>query len=258
MNLNLNDKYFLVIGATRGFGRAIAEALIEEGAKVIAVARTAEKLEELKAMAPGQVEIIATDVTIPLEQERMLNFVGNFDITGAVINAGGPPAKSVLETKLIDWDNAYKNLIRWKIRISKKLAIRFMSLGYGRMLFIESVSVKQPLDNMALSNAFRVAMVGYVKSLSREVAAKGLTMNVLAPGYHDTGALDRVVKKKAYIRKTPPKDAKKGLIEETLTGKLGDPKQFASLALWLLSEHSGNITGQTISVDGGMTKGLFG
>lgn len=258
MNLNLNDKYFLVIGASRGFGRAIAEALIAEGAKVLAVARTAEKLEELKAMAPDQVEYIAVDVTIPLEQERMLNFVGPYDISGAVINAGGPPAKTAMEAKLIDWDNAYKNLIRWKIRIAKKLAIRFMSLGYGRILFIESISAKQPIENMALSNAFRAAMVGYVKTLSQEVGNKGLTMNVLAPGYHDTDALDRVVKKKATKRKISARDAKKGMIEETPTGKIGDPKQFASLALWLLSEHSAYVTGQTISVDGGATKGIFG
>lgn len=258
MDLNLKDKHFLVTGAGSGFGRAIAEALIKEGALIFANSRTEEKLESLKLLAPNQVEYLAADITIPLEQEKVLSMISLDQLSGAVINAGGPPAKSAMETKLVDWDNAYKSLVRWKIRLSKRLTERFIQNGYGRLIFIESISVKQPVENLVLSNAFRMAMVGYVKTLSQEVGSKGVNMNIMAPGYHDTHAMERIIAKKSKLFGISIEEARRHIEEETMMGKMGDPKDFASLAMWLLSPHSKYITGQTISVDGGLTRGVFG
>lgn len=258
MDLNLKGQNFLVTGAGSGFGRAIAEALIKEGAFVFANSRTESKLEELKKMAPDQVEYLAADITISLEQERVLNMIGTRVLSGAVINAGGPPAKSAMEARLNDWDAAYKSLVRWKVRLTKKLVGRFIGWEYGRMVFVESISVKQPVENLVLSNAFRMAMVGYVKTLSQEVGAKGVNLNILAPGYHDTLAMKRIIAKKAETLKITEAKARKQIEEETLLGQMGDPKDFAELALWLLSANSKYVTGQTISVDGGLTKGSFG
>lgn len=258
MDLKLKDRYFLVTGAGSGFGRAIAEALINEGAFVFANSRTEEKLVELKKMAPKQVEYLVADITIPLEQDRVLNMIGNNKLSGAVINAGGPPAKSAMESRLNDWDTAYKSLVRWKVRITKKLVQRFISWGGGNLVFIESISVKQPVENLVLSNAFRMAMVGYVKTFSQEVGDKGVHMNILAPGYHDTNAMKRIISKKALSLGVSEAEARKHIEAETLNGKMGDAKDFASLALWLLSPNASYVTGQTISVDGGLTKGVFG
>ena len=258
MDLKLKGQYFLVTGAGSGFGRAIAEALIKEGAFVFANSKTEEKLVELKKMAPEQVEYLAVDITIPLEQDKVLNMIGNKKLSGAVINAGGPPAKSAMESRLNDWDTAYKSLVRWKVRITKKLVQRFIGWGGGRMVFVESISVKQPVENLVLSNAFRLAMVGYVKTFSQEVGNKGVNMNILAPGYHDTSAMDRIISKKALISDISEEEAREQIEAESLNGKMGDPKEFASLALWLLSPQSAYVTGQTISVDGGLTKGIFG
>lgn len=258
MDLNIKDKYFLVTGAGSGFGRAIAEALIKEGAYIYANSRTEEKLESLKKLGPNQVEYMATDITIPLEQDKVLSMIRAEKLTGAVINAGGPPAKSAMESRIQDWDQAYKSLVRWKIRLSKKLTQRFIQNGYGRMVFIESISVKQPVENLVLSNAFRMAMVGYVKTLSQEVGNKGVNMNIMAPGYHDTHAMERIIAKKSHSLGISIEEARKHIEDETMMGKMGDPKDFASLALWLLSPHSKYITGQTISVDGGLTRGVFG
>lgn len=258
MDLKLNGQYFLVTGAGSGFGRAIAEALIKEGAFVFANSRTESKLEELKQMAPDQVEYLAADITIPLEQERVLNMIGDRVLSGAVINAGGPPAKSAMEARLNDWDAAYKSLVRWKVRLTKKLVERFIAWEYGRIVFIESISVKQPVENLVLSNAFRMAMVGYVKTLSQEVGSKGVNMNIMAPGYHDTHAMKRIIAKKAETLNISEAKARKHIEDETLHGKMGDAKDFAELALWLLSPNSGYVTGQTISVDGGLTRGVFG
>lgn len=258
MNLKLKDKYYLVTGASSGFGRAVAEALIQEGAYVLINARTEEKLEEIKKLAPERVNYLAVDITIPLEQDKLLNKIGTRKLDGAFINAGGPPAKSAMATKLKDWDDAYKDLVRWKIRMTKKLVYKFMSTGGGKMIFLESISVKQPVPNLALSNSMRMAMVGYVKTLSEEVGHKGVNMNILAPGYHDTDAMQRIIKNKAAVNTVSYEEAKQLIEAETKLGKMGDPKDLASLALWLFSDHANYITGQTISVDGGLTRGVFG
>lgn len=209
-------------------------------------------------MAPDQVEYIVADITIPLEQERVLNRIGDRVLSGAVINAGGPPAKSAMEAKLNDWDEAYKSLVRWKVRLTKKLVERFITWEYGRIVFVESISVKQPVENLVLSNAFRMAIVGYVKTLSQEVGAQGVNLNIMAPGYHDTFAMKRIIAKKAETLNISEAKARQHIEAETLLGKMGDAHDFAELALWLLSPNSRYVTGQTISVDGGLTKGAFG
>lgn len=258
MDLKLKGQYFLVTGAGSGFGRAIAEALIKEGAFVFANSKTEEKLIELKEMAPEQVEYLAVDITIPLEQDKVLNMIGNKRLSGAVINAGGPPAKSAMESRLNDWDTAYKSLVRWKVRITKKLVQRFIGWGGGKMVFVESISTKQPIDNLVLSNAFRLAIVGYVKTFSQEVGSKGVNMNILAPGYHDTNAMERIIARKALTMDVSLEEARKHIEAETMMDKMGNADDFASLALWLLSTKSDYVTGQTISVDGGLTRGVFG
>jgi len=258
MNLYIKDKYFLVTGAGSGFGRAIAEALINEGALIFANSRTEQKLESLKQLAPNQVEYLAADISVPIEQNKVLEMIGAKQLTGAIINAGGPPAMSALETRLKDWDDAYKSLMRWKIRLTKKLVQSFIRSEYGRLVFIESISVKQPVENLVLSNAFRMAMVGYVKTLSQELGAKGVNLNIMAPGYHDTHAMTRIIAKKSDSLGISIEEARQHIEAETMMGKMGDAKDFASLALWLLSPHSRYITGQTISVDGGLTRGVFG
>ena len=175
-----------------------------------------------------------------------------------VINAGGPPAKSSLETEIKDWDAAYRGLLRWKVLFTQKLLPRLLQQEYGRLLFLESISVKQPIENMVLSNSLRLAVVGYVKTLSQEIAERGVTVNVLAPGYHDTPAMGRLFEKKSMQLGISPEEARRSFETEIKMGHLGRAKDFASLAIWLLSPHSNYITGQTISVDGGLMKGIMG
>lgn len=258
MDLGLRDAIFIVIGAGTGLGRAIAEALIDEGAYVIANSQTEKDLKSLKDLSPSLVEYIVGDITSSQVQEELLNKLGERDLAGVIINAGGPPAISAMETKISDWDSAYHSVMRWKILFSKKLIPKFISQNYGRMVFIESISVKQPVKNLVLSTSFRMAVVGYVKTLSQEIGQYGITLNVLAPGYHNTNALKRVITKKGEEDGQGFQQAKNDLMSETLSNNLGDPKDFASLALWLLSKRSKYISGQTISVDGGIAKGVFG
>jgi 3-oxoacyl-[acyl-carrier protein] reductase len=255
MDLNLKGALFVVTGSTSGFGKAIAEQLIDEGAHVIINARGEEKLEALHQKYPDKTTILAGDITTDAVISDLIRKVHGKKLHGIVINAGGPPAKSFIHTEITDWDNAYEKLLRWKVKLTQELLEKFQEQGYGRILFIESAAVKQPIENLILSNSLRMAVVGFAKTLSQEVAHQGITCNILAPGYHATPAMERLFANKSLLLGISSDEAKKEFEKETKVGHLGDPEDFGSLAVWLLSPHSRFITGQTISVDGGLVRG---
>ena len=255
MDLNLKGALFVVTGSTSGFGKAIAEQLINEGAHVIINARGEEKLEALHQKYPDKTTILAGDITTDAVISDLIRKVHGKKLHGIVINAGGPPAKSFINTEITDWDNAYEKLLRWKVKLTQELLEKFQEQEYGRILFIESAAVKQPIENLILSNSLRMAVVGFAKTLSQEVAHQGITCNILAPGYHATPAMERLFANKSLLLGISSDEAKKEFEKETQVGHLGDPEDFGSLAVWLLSPHSRFITGQTISIDGGLVRG---
>ncbi len=255
MDLNLKGALFVVTGSTSGFGKAIAEQLINEGAHVIINARGEEKLEALHQKYPDKTTILAGDITTDAVISDLIRKVHGKKLHGIVINAGGPPAKSFINTEITDWDNAYEKLLRWKVKLTQELLEKFQEQEYGRILFIESAAVKQPIENLILSNSLRMAVVGFAKTLSQEVAHQGITCNILAPGYHATPAMERLFANKSLLLGISSEDAKKEFEKETKVGHLGDPEDFGSLAVWLLSPYSRFITGQTISIDGGLVRG---
>jgi 3-oxoacyl-[acyl-carrier protein] reductase len=257
MNLHLQDQHFIVGGATSGFGKAVAEALLAEGANVVAIARTEEKLRALQQSHPYKVEIFVGDITAPGAVAALKAQLGGKRIHGMLVNAGGPPAMTALEATLTDWDQAYQQVLRWKVDLVQTFLPGMMEHQYGRVVFVESASVKQPMENLVLSNAMRLAVVGYAKTVSQEVAHAGVTLNVLAPGYHATAAMDRLFRKKSEQTGMTMDDAMLQYVSQTRVGFLGAAEDFASLALWLLSPTSRYLTGQTISVDGGVIKGTF-
>ncbi len=257
MKLHLTEKLFLVGGATSGLGKAIVEQLIAEGALVIAVARTRSKLTTLQQTS-DRIEVVAGDLSSEAVLDEVLTKIGDRVLTGAVINSGGPPAMPVLETTLSDWDNAYKTVVRWKIGLTQALLPKMMEQEYGRLLYIESVATKQPVENLVLSNAMRLAVTGYVKTLAQEIGASGVTLNILGPGYHATQRMENLFAKNSELKGIPEEEIRRTFSEQTAVKKIGQPEDFASLALWLLSPHSSYITGQTITVDGGLVKGVMG
>ena len=257
MNLHLENKLFLVGGATSGLGKAITEQLVSEGAKVIAIARTESKLKELQQQN-NKIEIVAGDLSEEVVLDKVLAKIGDRVLTGVVINSGGPPAMPVMETKLSDWDEAYKTVVRWKIALTQALLPKMMEQQYGRLLYIESVSTKQPVENLVLSNAMRLAVTGYVKTLSQEIGNSGVTLNILGPGYHATQRMENLFAKNSELKDIPEEEIRKTFSDQTAVKQIGKPENFASLALWLLSPLSSYITGQTITVDGGLVKGIMG
>jgi 3-oxoacyl-[acyl-carrier protein] reductase len=258
MDLGISDDWFLVCGASSGFGRAIAVRLLEEQANVIVTARREDKLKELSSSYPDQVVFMAGDLTHSETLDKLVRQAVERSIRGVILNAGGPPASGALETDMEDWDQAYQLVLRWKVELATRLAPLLEEKEWSRMLFIESQSVKQPIPNLVLSNAFRAGVSGFMKTLSGEVAADGLTVNMLAPGSHNTPAIERVIQKKADHQGISYEQARAAQEASIPVGRMGEGEELASLAAWLLSEHSGYVTGQVISHTGGNIQSLFG
>jgi len=258
MELGLKNRLFIITGASEGLGKAITVGLLDEGANVIINSRSEDKLNEIKAQYTSQVEIVQGDITTDATISKLIRSVNGRFVSGVVFNAGGPPAMTFQETELLDWDKAYASILRWKIKLMKELVDLLVPQKYGRVIFIESASVKQPIPNLILSTSLRLAVVGFAKTLSQELAKEGINLNILAPGYHDTAAMQRLFIKRSENQKISLEEARTSFEKEILTGKMGNPSDFAKVCLFLLSEYSKYITGQTISIDGGLVKGVMG
>lgn len=254
MDLNLKGKKFIICGATSGFGQAIAKQLVGEGAEIIAVARSEEKLREFAEAYGKQVQILIGDITQTKTIAQLIKITEGFELAGILINASGPPAKSFVETKLADWDEAYRQLVRWKVEITQAFLPKFIKQGTGRFLYIESSAVKQPFENLVLSTSLRLSVVGFVKTLSQEIPDKGITFNILAPGYHYTAAVERLINKKSEVEKISKKEAKNRIEQSIPMKRTGNVDNFASLAVWLLSPLADYVTGQVYTIDGGVVK----
>jgi 3-oxoacyl-[acyl-carrier protein] reductase len=204
------------------------------------------------------VETMIQDVTVDDFPDKLVLRIKGKIPAGIIINSGGPPSGGFFDTSPDDWDIAYRNLLSWKVNLLRKVVPLFRSNGYGRILLIESVSVKQPVDGLILSNCFRPAVVGMARTLASETVGDGITINVLAPGYHDTAAMQRLFQRKSDKSGITVEEAKLAFENETGTGHMGKPDDFAQLAVWLLSPVSSFVTGQVISVAGNLVKGIFG
>lgn len=258
MDLQLSDQRFIICGASSGFGEAIARQLLIEGANVVLVARRGSVLQDKFDHFKNQTEIIEGSLIFSETLDAIEESAKKTATHGILFNAGGPPTGTPLNTDMKDWDSAWQLVMRWKIDLALRLAPVFKENEYGRMLFIESQSVKQPLPSLVLSNAFRAGVTGFAKTLSLEIAKDGVTVNVLAPGSHETPAIERIIKNNSSIKGVSYDQAKKEMGNNIPVGRMGKAEEFASLAAWLLSPHSSYVTGQTISHAGGMVSGLFG
>lgn len=257
MDLSIKGNLFVITGGTSGFGRAITDCLIQEGAHIIVNARGIEKLESLQKQFPDQVEYVAGDITSDATISKLIRLIDDRALSGVLINAGGPPASSFISTEMQEWDQAYQTVLRWKVKLTKAILPMMTKHNYGRIVYIESASVKQPIENLVLSNSLRLAVVGFVKTLSQEVASSGVTLNVIAPGYHNTAAMGRLFSKKSETTGITIEEAKSHFEQQTKVGALGEAKDLASLATWLFSPLSSYITGQTITIDGGLVSNML-
>lgn len=256
MDLRISGKVALVTGASSGLGEACALALASEGARIAVAARRKDELDRVAALAKQagspDARAFVVDLTDSRSIDRLLRDVddafGGADIL--IANSGGPKAGKFTQTSPADWDAAYQAILRSMLQLVEGVVAGMRERRWGRIVALTSTSVKQPIGTLALSNMFRTALVSALKTLSNEVAADGVTVNAIATGRIET----------ARLRSLYGDDdaALQHAGAEVPIGRIAQPVEFAPLAAFLCGEPARYITGQTISVDGGLIAGLFG
>lgn len=247
MELGLDGRTAIVLGSSQGMGLAIAEALVAEGANVAMFARRRDVLEH-EAERIGALAVRG-DLTSPAHLEHLvettLHAFGGIDVL--VLNGGGPPAGTAEGLGAEAVEAAVELLLTPHVRLVAHCLPHLRASGRGRIVAIQSTSVKEPIPNLALSNAIRPGVVGWLQTLARELAQEGITVNTIAPGRIDTERL-----RSLYGTGGPPPAA----IEEIPARRLGLPAEIAAATCFLASEHAAYITGTVLAVDGGLTRGL--
>ncbi|HXD34819.1 MAG TPA: SDR family oxidoreductase [Pyrinomonadaceae bacterium] len=263
MDLGLKGKVALVAAASRGLGRAVAEELAAEGASLILCARHAEALNETRdqiAISTGApVLAVVADVTLASDIGRIVAAgqaqFGTIDIL--VTNAGGPPAGRIESLNRDHWEAATRLTLFSAIELTRQVLPGMKARGWGRILNITSISVKQPVENLVLSNSLRAAVTGFARTLANEVAADGITVNNILPGYTRTERVEELANMMADKEGISPSDFTARWEKEIPMKRLGEPREFAALAAFLVSERASYITGTSIQVDGGWIRSLL-
>ncbi|PLT28930.1 SDR family oxidoreductase [Peribacillus deserti] len=261
MDFQLKGKTALVAASSQGLGKAIAEALVKEGANVMITSRNEAKLQEVRSelsgLQKGRVSSITGDITNPSDIEKMVKQTvqefGGIDIL--INNAGGPPAGAFEEITDDEWQNSFELNLFSYIRLIRQ-ALPYLKKNGGKIINIASSSIKEPIPGLILSNTFRTAIVGMSKTLASELAPYNILINTVAPGRIATDRvrhLDEVNANKAGVSIEQMEEKVKGQIP---LGRYGAPEEFANVVAFLVSDANTYMTGSSFLVDGGMVKSI--
>lgn len=263
MDLGLNGRIALVTGASRGLGYALARLLAAEGCQVAINSRDAQKLEEAAARirqeTGAQVAPLAGDVTDPnLPAELIRRTVEAFDgLDLLVTNSGGPPPGKFESFDDAAWANAIQLNLMCHVRLIRAALPALRRSPVPSVLTITSVSVKQPITNLVLSNSVRAATVGLTKTLAIELGKDGIRFNSILPSWTETERVAELMENRARTNNTTASEEAARQAADTALGRMGRPEEFASVAAFLVSPAASYLTGVMLSVDGGSYKGLL-
>lgn len=259
MDLGINGKRALVLGGSKGLGRGIAEALAAEGAIVALTGRDQAKAQQSAAQIGDSVRGLALDLANPDAidpfLDRLVADFGKIDIL--VLNGGGPPPSLAAEIDPAFWRAQFDTMVLAGMRITNRLLPSMRQNGWGRIMAVASTSIREPIPGLTASNALRSAVAGWLKTLAGEVAAEGITVNMLLPGRLAT---DRTL---SFDRMDAESE---GLDIETVAarsqsdipiGRYGTPAEFGAAAAFLASQQAGYITGVALPIDGGLSKAMI-
>ena len=263
MNLGLTDKVAVVGASSKGLGRAIALGLAQEGAKVTICARDSDALaataDDIRNQTGTEVLAVPTDVSQPEQVENLINTTishfGGIDIL--VNNAGGPRAGRFDDLAAQDYQDAVHLNLMSTINLCRAAVPSMHERGGGRIINLTSVSVKQPVDNLMLSNMARTGVIGFAKTLATELAPDKILVNNVCPGIIFTDRIQQLATVRAEEAGITFDEALEKMTADIPLGRIGDPNEFANLVVFLASERASYITGTTIQVDGGMVKSLL-
>jgi 3-oxoacyl-[acyl-carrier protein] reductase len=262
MDLGLRDRVAIVAAGSKGLGKAIAETLAAEGAFVVICARGREALEQTCRTIEtggGRCHGVVADVSLPADVTRVVDEAirvgGRVDIL--VTNSGGPKSGKFETLTPEDWDAATRILLTSAVGFARAVVPGMRERRWGRILNVASIAAKQPVDGLMLSNSLRAGVVAFARTLANEVAADGVTVNNLLPGYTRTERVVDLANQMAATGKTTPAEVTARWEAEIPMRRLGEPREFAALAAFLASDQAAYITGQSIAVDGGWIKGML-
>ncbi|MGO4333894.1 SDR family oxidoreductase [Labrys sp. KB_33_2] len=262
MNLGIDGKRALILGGNKGLGRGVAARLAEEGAAVAAVGRDDQALkgtlEDLHRFSPASFGIRA-DLDDPLQVTQMLEQVdrewGGVDIL--LLNGGGPPPYGACDTDAARWHRQFDAIFMTGLRIAAHVLPGMRSRRWGRLLVVSSTSVREPIKGLAASNALRAAVAGWAKSLASEVAADGITVNLLLAGRLDTERTKVLDRLDAEARGVTAETIAAESQAEVPIGRYGTPDEFGAVAAFLASDLASYVTGTAIPIDGGLARAIL-
>ena len=260
MDLSLTGKTALITGASGGLGFATALSLVTEGARVIINGRDENRLElaaiKIKDKSSVSPEGIVADVATEAGVKTIASATdGKIDIL--VANAGGPPPGFILDHDETRWYEAHELTLLSAQRLSKMVLSHMKDNKWGRIIFITSIGVLQPIDELILSNTYRAAVTGMAKTLSNTYAKYGITVNCVCPGYTQTERLVNLMKNRADKAGLSVDETLQAVTSTIPAGRVGRAEELAALITFLASDQAGYITGCSIPVDGGLKHGLL-
>jgi len=263
MDTGLKDKTVLITASSMGIGKAVAEMFADEGCKIAISSRSKENLlstaKELKEKYAIEPFWCVCDLNKQKDIENTFSAVnaqfGNIDIL--VNNCGGPVPGLFQQLDEEDWNNAYEQVLLSAVRFSRLVLPGMMGNNWGRIINLTSISVKQPVDNLILSNSLRAGVTGFTKSLSNEVARFNITVNNVAPGMTLTGRLYELAVVEAKEKGKSHEEILVEMSKRVPLNRLARPEEIASVVVFLASKQASYVTGITIQVDGGYIKSVY-
>ncbi len=263
MDLGIQNKVAIVCASSQGLGKATALGLASEGASVVIFARHKKDLDEatheIATTTNSEVLPIVADVTKVEDIHKVVQTtVDKFGTVHILINnAGGPPVANFADLTDESWINGVNLTLMSTIRMTREVIPYMLKNKWGRIVNITSLTAKQPINDLIISSTLRPGILGLAKILSNQYSKYGILVNNVCPGHYLTKRQEEIIKKRSAERNITPEEYIKQHTSEIPTGRFGKPEELANMIVFLCSEKASYVTGSTISVDGGLVKGLF-
>ena len=259
MDLGVKGKVALVCASSHGLGFATAARLAREGASVVVTGRHADAVAAAVKEIGGDALGIPVDLSQTEERQRLVAEIqskrGAIEI--ALMNTGGPPTGVFESLSLEQWQGAFHSLVEPVVHLAQLILPGMVEKKWGRILAVTSFVARQPADLMSLSNSLRASVNGVMRTLANEYGKHGITVNSILPGYILTDRMRKVARAQAEAKGQLADGAFDAIAANVPLGRLGNPEEFGDLAAFLLSDLASYVTGQAITIDGGLSKGIY-
>lgn len=255
MDFQLKDKTILVTAASRGLGYSVAKTLAQEGAQVIICSRSEESLKKATNSIGDQAQYIIADLSRLEDIDNLINQVkeATTELDGLFVNAGGPPPGTFLDMDDTDWKATFELTLMSAVRLTRGTLPLLQKSKQSSILYSTSISVKQPITNLLLSNSMRAAVIGMMRTLADEIGPQGIRVNAVCPGYIYTQRVEQLI----ASSKTENSDPRAAIESRIPLRRMGEPDEFGRVCTFLLSPAASYIHGAILLIDGGLYRGMM-